>query len=114
MNINKIKKLVRGFNLDTDVQIVEKHTNEYIDKYNWFYFTPSENGDHLLVTIWKENVEDDVLPQIYRSFVIAPDRTLFRFAASDGANDKFTPGGFGGFTPHEVFVIMSIINEVEH
>ena len=50
---------------------------------------------------------------IYRSFVIGPDRTLYRFNGSDGETSYYIPGKFEGFNALESMYIVNIMNYVE-
>lgn len=78
----------------------------------------SVEGDFVEIKLYYEcEIPGDILGRsqelIYRSFVIGPDRTLYRFACGDGKTSHYLPGGFGGFTSVESMYIVNIMNYVE-
>ena len=80
--------------------------------------TSDESGRFLEVKLYYEcENPGDILGRtqelIYRSFIIGPDRTLYRFACGDGEVSYYKPGGFGGFTAVEAMYIVNIMNLVE-
>ena len=79
------------------------------------------DGNFVEVKLYEEIEEiegfDDILDTpvelIYRSFVIGPDREIYRYNGSDGHASYYKNEGFSGFTDIEAMCIMNIMDLLE-
>ena len=120
-NINKINQILKMIvrSSDSDLSSYEITIGKgVVTPYGTKVEETKDGGNFIEVKLYYEcDVPNDILGRtqelIYKSFVIGPDRTLYRFNGSDGQTSYYKPGGFGGFTAIESMHILGIMNYVE-
>lgn len=118
MNINKIKEILEMIVNQADLSGFETIVGKGVTTPLGLKVEEDKRGDFIEVKLYYE-IESPRDPMgriqklIYRSFVIGPDRTLYRFDGGDGQTSYYRPGKFGGFNALESMYILNIMNYVE-